>query len=53
MITQVNLGHIVAELADVARELEARVALELDRAPLDKFPPQQRHGDGACANMKM
>ena len=53
MKAQVNLGHTVAELADVARELEARVALELDRAPLDKFPPQQRHGDGACANMKM
>ena len=41
MVTQIDLGHTVAELADVGWELEASVLLELDRAPFDKLPAHE------------
>ena len=49
---QVNLGHTVAQLADVRRELEAAVALQLDSAPFDKLPSQQHHRNRACSRKR-
>ena len=46
---QVDLGHAVAELADVRRQLEASVARQLNRAPLDQLPAQKLDRDGSCA----
>ena len=49
MAAQVNLLHTVAELADVGRELEAAVALELDGAPFSELPAEELDRDWACA----
>ena len=49
MIAQVDLCHTVAELADVGRELEAAVALELDGAPFSELPAEELDRYWACA----
>ena len=48
MPAQVDLGHAVAELADVRRQLEASVARQLNRAALDELPAQKLDRDGSC-----
>ena len=49
MATQIDLGHTVAELANVGRDLEASIALELDRAAFDKLPAKERDRYWPCA----
>ena len=49
MIAQIDRRHTVAELADVARKLEARVEFQLDGAPFDELPAQQLDRYGPCA----
>ena len=49
MPAQIDLGHAVAQLADVGRELEASVALQLDGAPFDKLPAQELDRYRPCA----
>ena len=50
---QVDPSHAVAELADVRRQLEAGVALQLNRAVLDKLPAQKLERDGSCARNRI
>ena len=50
---QVDLGHAVAEFADVRRQLEASVALQLNRARLGKLPAQKLDRDGSCARNRI
>ncbi len=47
---QIDPGHAVAELADVRRQLEAGVALQLNLAALDELPAQKLDRDGSCAH---
>ena len=49
MAAQVDLLHAVAELADVGRELEASVALQLHGAPFNKLPAEELDRYRSCA----
>ena len=49
MPAQIDLGHAVAQLADVGRELEASVDLQLDGAPFDELPAQELDRYRPCA----
>ena len=50
MPAQIDLGHAVAQLADVGRKLEASVASQLDGAPFDKLPAQELDRYRPCAH---
>ena len=52
MVTQIDLGHAVAELADVGRELEAGVFPQVDGAPVAKLPAQELDRYRPCARAK-
>ena len=49
VLAQVDLGHTLAQLANVRRELKAGVVAQLNGAPINKLPSQQRHGNRACS----
>ena len=49
MPAQIDLGHAVAELANVRRQLETGVVLQLNLAALDELPAQKLDRDGSCA----
>ena len=49
VLAQIDLGHAVAELANVRRQLETGVVLQLNLAALDELPAQKLDRDGSCA----
>ena len=49
---QIDLGHAVAELANVRRQLETGVVLQLNLAALDELPAQKLDRDGSCAHRR-
>ena len=49
MPAQIDLGHTVAQLADVGRKLEASITSQLDGAPFDKLPAQELDRYRPCA----
>ena len=49
MVEQIDLGHAAAELANVGRELEAGVVVQVDGAAFDKLPAQELNRYRACA----
>ena len=48
---QIDLGHAVAELANVRRQLETGVVRQLNLAALDELPAQKLDRDGSCMHI--